>query len=98
MARKRRIFTSDIHMGTAESIEGDHPYGWLRKDRVDLLAEFLNELAVDDSLSELVIGGDLFDEWVEPYKGTPRILRLSPWRRRTGPSSAPLITLPMSTV
>ena len=71
MARNRRVFISDIHMGTAESIEGDHPYGWLRKDRADMLAEFLNELAVDDSLSELVIGGDLFDEWVEPYTVSP---------------------------
>ncbi len=71
MVRNRCVFISDIHMGTAQSIEGDHPYGWLRKDRADLLANFLSDLMTDDSLLELVIGGDLFDEWVEPYTTVP---------------------------
>lgn len=71
MARTKRVFISDIHMGTAESIEGGSPYGWLLADRARLLAEFLDELAKDETLAELVIVGDLFDEWVVPYPVAP---------------------------
>ena len=71
MNPKRRIFISDIHMGTDESIQSDRPYGWLLKDRAELLAEFLDHLARDRNLSELIIVGDLFDEWVVPYTISP---------------------------
>lgn len=71
MDQKKRIFISDIHMGTEESIQSDRPYGWLLKDRAELLTEFLNHLAQHRDLSELVIVGDLFDEWVVPYTTSP---------------------------
>ena len=74
MARTKKVFISDIHMGTAESIMstiGKSPYGWLLKDRAALLSDFLTKLAKDDTLAELVIVGDLFDEWVVPYPGHP---------------------------
>ncbi len=71
MKRTKQIFISDIHMGTAESIQGDNPYGWFLKDRANLLTDFLVELAKDETLAELVIAGDLFDEWVVPYKISP---------------------------
>ena len=71
MDQKKRIFISDIHMGTEESIQSDRPYGWLLKDRAELLTEFLNHLAQDRNLSELIIVGDLFDEWVVPYTTSP---------------------------
>ncbi len=71
MNRNKKIFISDIHMGTEESIQSNPAYGWLLKDRADLLAEFLDRLADDDHLAELVILGDLFDEWVVPYSTSP---------------------------
>ncbi len=71
MARTKKIFISDIHMGTAESIEGKSPYGWLLANRAALLTDFLGKLAGDETLAELVIVGDLFDEWVVPYPGHP---------------------------
>jgi len=71
MARTKQIFISDLHMGTAESVEGKSPYGWLLTDRARLLAEFLSKLARDETLAELVVVGDLFDEWVVPYPVPP---------------------------
>lgn len=71
MKRTKRIIISDIHMGTAESVQGDNPYGWFLQDRAALLTEFLNELRQDQSLAELIIAGDLFDEWVVPYDVSP---------------------------
>jgi UDP-2,3-diacylglucosamine pyrophosphatase LpxH len=71
MDQKKKIFISDIHMGTAESIQSDRPYGWLLKDRAELLTEFLDRLSRDRELSELIIVGDLFDEWVVPYTTSP---------------------------
>lgn len=71
MDTKKKIFISDIHMGTEESIQSERPYGWLLKDRAALLTEFLEHLTQDKNLSELVIVGDLFDEWVVPYASSP---------------------------
>jgi len=64
---KRRIFISDIHMGIGEGLSGHHPYGWLRKDRAKMLVAFLNSLAGANRVDELVVVGDLFDEWVMPF-------------------------------
>ncbi len=64
----RRIFISDIHMGIREGQSGPHPYGWLREDRQKLLAEFLNSLTGSNAVDELIIVGDLFDEWVMPFQ------------------------------
>ncbi len=65
--RKRRIFISDIHMGIAEGQSGPHPYGWLHNDRALLLQEFLDSLQGANAVDELVVVGDLFDEWVMPF-------------------------------
>ena len=69
MSRTKRIFISDIHMGTEDSVK--HKYGWLWKDKAVLLGNFLTQLAKDDTVAELVIVGDLFDEWVVPYGTSP---------------------------
>ncbi len=65
--QKRRIFISDIHMGIGEGLVRPHPYNWLRKDRADMLTHFLNSLKDDNTVDELVVVGDLFDEWVMPF-------------------------------
>lgn len=64
---KRRVFISDIHMGIKEGLVGKHPYGWLRKDRARMLRDFLDSLKGDNAVDELVVVGDLFDEWVMPF-------------------------------
>ena len=69
--RTRRIFISDIHMGDKRSLNPPAPYtnkyGWLSKERADLLADFLEmEVMGSDKVKELIILGDLLDEWVCP--------------------------------
>lgn len=59
------VIISDTHMGDQRSI--DNGYGWLAKNG-EKLAEFLNTLTSNTSVKELVIAGDLFDEWVVPMK------------------------------
>jgi hypothetical protein len=56
-------------MGTEDSVK--RKYGWFWKEKGELLGKFLTHLASDDSLAELVIVGDLFDEWVVPYDISP---------------------------
>jgi len=69
MSRTKRIFISDIHMGTEESVT--NKYGWFWTEKAVLLGEFLTQVANDATVAELVIIGDLFDEWVVPYGTSP---------------------------
>lgn len=69
MSRTKKVFISDIHMGTEESVH--EKYGWLWKDKAAVLGTFLKQLAKDETLAELIIVGDLFDEWVVPYETAP---------------------------
>ncbi len=59
------VIISDLHMGDQRSKDGG--YGWLIKNDA-LLADFLNQLADSSSVDEMVIAGDLFDEWVAPME------------------------------
>ncbi len=77
----KRVFVSDIHMGDQRSINpGDplHAYGWFQNidkpggNHPEMFNDFLeNHILKDDSLDELVILGDLFDEWVCPANFDP---------------------------
>lgn len=57
------IVISDIHLGDQRSI--DKKYGWFNKNST-ILVNFLNHLGQRPDVKELVIAGDLFDEWVAP--------------------------------
>jgi len=70
--RTKRIFISDIHMGDCRSIEGPHPYCWF-KNNINTLATFLDEQLRATDVKEVVILGDLFDQWVIPVDATPLI-------------------------
>ncbi len=80
-ASKKRVFISDIHMGDARSVKpgGDlTPYCWFKNkdkrnpNRPKMLAKFLEtEVVQDESIDELVILGDLFDEWICPADFSP---------------------------
>lgn len=69
MTRTKTIFISDIHLGTADSVK--RKYGWFWEEKGKLLGQFLNQVAGDATVAELVIVGDLFDEWVVPFDTSP---------------------------
>lgn len=59
---------SDLHLGDDRSF--NIGYGWLNDNR-SLLADFLNRVRLSPNIRELVIAGDLFDEWVAPMDVDP---------------------------
>jgi hypothetical protein len=62
-------------MSDAESFnppDKRYPYAWLRRDHLKMLADFLQKKVIEDSeVKELVILGDLFDQWVYPAELKP---------------------------
>jgi UDP-2,3-diacylglucosamine pyrophosphatase LpxH len=63
--RTKTIIISDIHLGDQRSI--DNGYGWLINNR-EKLVSFLKLVRQQPDVKELVIAGDLFDEWVAPME------------------------------
>lgn len=65
----RRIFISDIHMGDERSVGVSsghpYPYGWLQKN-ITKLTNFLHDQLDAQDVGQVVILGDLFDQWVIP--------------------------------
>ncbi len=59
---------SDIHMGDERAT--DNKYCWFGKNK-DALENFLDFVIQDSIVKELVIMGDLFDEWLVPYSISP---------------------------
>lgn len=57
------VVISDIHMGDQRSL--DNQYGWFNLNK-PVLVNFLDYLRQRPDVKELVIAGDLFDEWVAP--------------------------------
>ena len=70
MATTRRIFISDLHLGTDRSVQTHYPYCWLNK-HAKYLTRFLGQLIRRDDVSELVILGDMLDDWVIPANFDP---------------------------
>jgi hypothetical protein len=73
-ARTKRIFISDLHMGNEKSYKPGgnlYPYVWLYPPRTDMLADFLKTILESDDVMELIILGDLFDQWVCPTEFNP---------------------------
>jgi UDP-2,3-diacylglucosamine pyrophosphatase LpxH len=68
--RTKRIFISDVHMGDDQGKGSDHPYCWFTKNN-RLLAQFLEEKRTAQDVKEVVILGDLFDNWVIPATLNP---------------------------
>lgn len=66
---RKAIFTiSDIHLGDSRAVALG--YGWTVKNRADL-ATFLGLVRQSPNVKELVIAGDLLDEWVAPMQVRP---------------------------
>jgi len=67
--RERVAIISDIHMGDQRAYDND--YCWFGKNQ-DALESFLDYVVADTSeIRQLVILGDLFDEWLVPYTIPP---------------------------
>jgi len=63
LTEKTYIVISDLHLGDSRSVsEG---YGW-NKHMKDTLAFFLDYLEADQNWDELIVAGDLFEEWTSP--------------------------------
>lgn len=67
-SRTTILCISDIHLGDDRSISNG--YGWQKNNR-NLLIGFLNYIRQSPNVKELVIAGDLFDEWVAPMDVDP---------------------------
>ncbi len=59
---------SDIHMGDPRATSGD--YCWFGKN-ADALESFLDFILTGNHVRQLIILGDLFDEWLVPYTVSP---------------------------
>lgn len=59
---------SDIHCGDQRAIEGN--YSWFNEN-ADALSDFLDYVKGHQRIKQLVIMGDLFDEWMVPYNRKP---------------------------
>jgi len=59
---------SDIHMGDERATTGH--YCWFGENK-EALESFLDLVKVDGAIKQLVIQGDLFDEWIIPFDSKP---------------------------
>jgi UDP-2,3-diacylglucosamine pyrophosphatase LpxH len=70
----KRIFISDIHMGDERSmkpsLQHPYPYGWLNRHIIKL-TNFLRDQSDTQDVGQLVILGDLFDQWIIPTDFDP---------------------------
>jgi len=66
--RNSIIAISDIHMGDKRA--SDSSYCWFGKNAA-ALENLLDSILFSNTIRELVIQGDLFDEWIVPYSLLP---------------------------
>ncbi len=66
--RRSLVVISDIHMGDARANELQ--YCWFGKNNAGLLA-LLDFIYTGNQVKQVVILGDLFDEWIVPYTLSP---------------------------
>ncbi|MBW1788165.1 MAG: metallophosphoesterase [Deltaproteobacteria bacterium] len=63
--RNTVVFISDLHMNV------DANYSWLKDHAADL-SQFLTDVNAREDVAELVILGDLVDDWVSPVEDAPQ--------------------------
>jgi UDP-2,3-diacylglucosamine pyrophosphatase LpxH len=68
--RKMRVFISDAHMSAKDLGPYQHNFHWLSERQIGNLSSFLNTL-VARKPDELVLLGDLLDNWVCPHDMKP---------------------------
>lgn len=68
---KKRIYVSDIHMGTEKPPNCAFDYNWLGKDEAKNFAAFIEYLSKQEDVGELILLGDTMDNWVCPIDQIP---------------------------
>jgi UDP-2,3-diacylglucosamine pyrophosphatase LpxH len=73
MPRTKRIFISDVHleMKVGALPPGKHDYTWLKEDAAKDFASFLQYLNAAPDVEEVVLLGDIFDNWCCPVELQP---------------------------
>ncbi len=66
--RNAMLCISDIHLGEYRAVTGN--YCWFSKNQA-ALADLLDYVITGQQVRKLVILGDLFDEWIIPYRTSP---------------------------
>lgn len=67
----KKIFISDVHISEGRSLGNDNSYDWLSKHARTQLSTFFYNLAIDETIEEVVLVGDVFDTWVMPINEIP---------------------------
>ncbi len=68
----KRVFVSDVHMSAGWSLNGQTGrYDWLDAGEANSFAQFLTSLNNDASVQEIVLLGDMMDDWVYPIDVQP---------------------------
>ncbi len=74
MKEKKRIYISDVHMNAGRGINpqgGKHPYEWLGEEEANRFAKFLKYINNPSEIKEIILLGDLMDNWVYPVDEVP---------------------------
>ena len=66
--RTKLVIVSDIHIGGPRATAGN--YNWF-KDNISEFNKFLEHIRTSKQVKELIIAGDLFDEWIMPNDVKP---------------------------
>lgn len=66
-----RIYVSDIHMGAGRSLGKKFVYDWLGPKEAREFASFLDHMASEPSVEEVIFLGDTMDNWVCPVDEAP---------------------------
>jgi len=69
---RKVVFISDVHMGAGKKPKaGKHSYDWLSKKEADSLAKLVLLLKDSGDVAEVVLLGDMIDDWVCPVDEKP---------------------------
>jgi UDP-2,3-diacylglucosamine pyrophosphatase LpxH len=71
---KKRVYIADIHMNAGRGWEvsnSGYPYEWLSPKEADRFAAFIEYLNDPSGVQEVIILGDLMDDWVYPVDEVP---------------------------
>jgi UDP-2,3-diacylglucosamine pyrophosphatase LpxH len=71
--RAKRIYISDVHMGAGRKpkSKNSYPYDWLGSMEAKRFADFLDHLANSEDVQEVILLGDIMDNWVCPVDEVP---------------------------
>lgn len=72
--RRKRIYISDVHMGAGRYLKPNykrHAYDWLGPKEAKNFADFLKHLSTSEDVEEIILLGDMMDNWVCPIDEVP---------------------------